>query len=69
MIFFGGLNNQFHDGWKTAAATAPFFHGVVHFGGHNKLPTVIVEHLVDDVANLFIRNVIAAANEHGSLPV
>ncbi|UHS57731.1 hypothetical protein HRS00_13380 [Agrobacterium vaccinii] len=69
MIFFCGLDNQFDDGGKAAAATATLGHSVVHFGGNDQLPTVLIEHLVDDVTNVVIGDVIAAANEHGSLPV
>jgi len=69
MIFFCGLDNQFDNGRETAAATATLGHCVVHFCRHDQLPTVLIEHLVDDVANIVIGDVIAAANEHGSLPV
>nr|WP_200925568.1 hypothetical protein [Rhizobium sp. Leaf262] len=69
MIFFGCLDNQFDDGRKAATATATLCHRVIHFRRHDQLPTVLIEHLVDDVADIVISDVIAAANEHGSLPV
>jgi hypothetical protein len=69
MIFFGRLDDEFYDGWKTPAATAAFFHGVVYLCRHDKLPTVLVEHLIDDVADVLVSDVITAANEHDSLPV
>jgi len=42
---------------------------MIDFRRHDELPTVLVEHLIDDIANIIIGDVIAAANEHGFLPV
>ena len=64
MIFFCCLNYDIDNIWKTATAAAPLFHSVIDFCGHDELPTVIIEHLVDDGAYLVVRNVIATADEH-----
>nr|WP_207106122.1 hypothetical protein [Rhizobium sp. CFBP 13717] len=69
MIFFRGPDNQFNNGREAATATTTFGHSVIHFGRHDKLPTVFIEHLVDDIANVVVGDVVTAANEHGSLPV
>jgi hypothetical protein len=69
MIFFSRLDNQFDHGRKTTTATAALGHCVVDFRRDDKLPTVLIEHLIDDVADIVICDVITAANEHGSLPV
>ncbi|KJF72305.1 hypothetical protein RP75_16585 [Agrobacterium arsenijevicii] len=69
VIFFRGLDDQVDDGWETAAAATAFLHGVIHFCGNDELPTVLVQELVNDVPDIVIGNVIAAANQHDGLPV
>jgi hypothetical protein len=64
MIFFSCLNYNIDNIWKTATAAAPLFHSVINFCRHDELPTVIIEHLVDDGANFVIGYVIATADEH-----
>jgi hypothetical protein len=69
VIFFRGFDNQVDNGRKTATAATALFHGMVHFCGNDKLPTVLIEELVDNVLDLMIGDVIAAANQHDGLPV
>jgi len=69
VIFFRGFDDQVDNGGKTAATATTFFHGMIHFCGDDELPTVLVEKLVDDVLDLMISDVIAAANQHDKLPV
>jgi hypothetical protein len=69
MIFFSGFDDQVDNGRETAATAAAFFHRVIHFCRDDKLPTVLVEELVNDVPDIVIGDVIAAANQHDGLPV
>ncbi|WP_173645924.1 hypothetical protein [Agrobacterium bohemicum] len=69
MIFFCCLDNQLDNGRETTTTTTAFGHCVVNLGRHDKLPTVVIKHLVDDIADVVIGDVITAADEHGSLPV
>jgi len=69
VIFFGGLDDQIDNGRETAAAATTFFHGVIHFRRNDQLPTVLVEEFVDNVPDIVISDVIAAANQHDGLPV
>nr|WP_187772144.1 hypothetical protein [Agrobacterium sp. B1(2019)] len=69
VIFFCGFDDQIDNGGETAAAATALFHGVIHFCGNDELPTVLVEEFVDDVLDLMISDVIAAANQHDGLPV
>ncbi|EGL66328.1 hypothetical protein AGRO_1049 [Agrobacterium sp. ATCC 31749] len=69
VIFFRGFDDQVDNGRKTAAAATAFFHGMIHFCRNDKLPTVLIEEFVDDVPDIVIGNVIAAANQHDGLPV
>jgi hypothetical protein len=69
MIFLCRLDNQLNDCRETAAATATLGHRMVYLGRYDELPTVVIKHLVDDIANVVIGDVVTAADEHGSLPV
>jgi hypothetical protein len=68
VIFLGGLNDDVDDIGETAAATAAFFHGVVHLGRYDKLPTVLLEKLIDDFSDLRVGYIVAAANKHVLIP-
>ena len=68
MILLGGANDDVDDIGKTAAATATLFHGVIDFCRHDKLPTVLIKHLDDDVLNVLIGDKIAATNQHFVCP-
>jgi len=48
VIVLGGLDDDIHDIWKTAATTTAFLHGVIDFRRHDKLPTVLIEKAVDN---------------------
>ncbi|KQQ45402.1 hypothetical protein ASF69_08320 [Rhizobium sp. Leaf311] len=69
VILFGCADYKIDNCRKTSAASSAFFHRMIDFRRHDELPTVLVEHLIDDIANIIIGDVIAAANEHGFLPV
>jgi hypothetical protein len=62
VIFFRGADDQVHDVRETAAAPATFGHGVIDFCRHDQLPTVFVKKLDDDVLDVLVGNVIAAAD-------
>jgi hypothetical protein len=42
---------------------------MIHFCRNDKLPTVLIEELVNDVPDIVVGDVIAAANQHDRLPV
>jgi hypothetical protein len=64
MIFFRHLYDCFNDIWEAATAATAFFHGVVNFGRHDKLPAISIEKLNDSILDLFLSNDIAMANKH-----
>jgi hypothetical protein len=64
VIFLGGADDQVDNVGETAAAAAAFRHSVVDFGWDNKLPTVFVKELRDDVPDFPVGDVIATANQH-----
>jgi|UPI0006899EBF hypothetical protein len=68
VIFLGGLDDDVDDIGETAAATAAFLHSVVHLSRYDKLPTVLLEKLVDDFPDLRVGYVVAAANKHVLIP-
>jgi hypothetical protein len=68
VIFFSCLDNYINDVRETAAATAPFFHGVIDFCRHDKLPTVLIEKAVDNLPDIRVRYVIAATDKHVFIP-
>ncbi|OBZ93647.1 hypothetical protein ADU59_20635 [Pararhizobium polonicum] len=68
MILLGGADDDVNDIGKTAAATATFFHRVVHFRGHDQLPTVLIEHLDDGFLYVLFGDEIAATNQHFFCP-
>jgi hypothetical protein len=69
MILLGGADDDVDNVRKTAAAAAALFHRVIDFCRHDKLPTVLIEHLDDGVLNVLIGDKIAATNQHFRLPV
>jgi hypothetical protein len=64
VIFLGCADDQFDDIRKAAATAATFFHGMVNFYRHDKLPAILIEHLEDRVSDFPVGNVIATANQH-----
>ncbi|MBY5317606.1 hypothetical protein GR210_25420 [Rhizobium leguminosarum] len=68
VIFLGCLDNEVDDVGETAAATAAFLHSVVDFRRHDKLPTVFIEKVGDNLPDFFIGYIIAAADEHVFIP-
>jgi hypothetical protein len=68
VIFFGRLNNDIDHVRETTAAAAPFFHGVIDFRRHDKLPTVLIEKVVDNLPDFGIRYIVAAADKHVLIP-
>jgi hypothetical protein len=69
VILLCGANDDVDDIGKTATATSAFFHRVIDFCRHDKLPTVLIKHLDDGVLNVLIGDKIAATNQHFRLPV
>ncbi|MBB3611567.1 hypothetical protein FHX11_004528 [Rhizobium sp. BK602] len=67
MIVLGCLYNDINDIRETAAATAALRHGVIHLGGDDELPTVLIEELGDDLPDFLVGDVITATNQHSSL--
>ena len=65
MIVLGCLNDDVDNIGEAAAATAALLHDVIDFRRHDKLPTVFVEEVVDDLPDFFVGDVIAAADKHG----
>jgi len=68
VIFLGCLHNDVDDVWKAAAAAAAFFHGVIDFGRHDKLPTVFVEKVGDNLPDFLVGYIIAATDKHVFIP-
>ncbi|MBB4237105.1 hypothetical protein GGD57_003701 [Rhizobium esperanzae] len=68
MIFLGRLDNDVDDVGETAAATAALFHGVIDLGRHDKLPTVFIEKVGDNLSDFLVGYVIAAADKHVFIP-
>jgi len=68
VILFGRLDDNINHVWEAATAAASFFHGVVYLCGHDKLPTILLEKLVDDFPDFMISYVIAAADKHVDIP-
>ncbi|MBB4230731.1 hypothetical protein GGD56_004597 [Rhizobium mongolense] len=64
MIFLGGLDDEVDDVGETAAATAALFHGVIDLRRHDKLPTVFIEKVVDDLPDFLVGYIVATADEH-----
>ncbi|MBB4191088.1 hypothetical protein GGE45_002413 [Rhizobium aethiopicum] len=64
VIFLGRLDNDVDNVGEAAAATAAFFHGVVDLRRHDKLPTVFVEKVGDNLPDFLVGYVIAAADKH-----
>lgn len=69
MIVFRRFDDQVDDSRETATATTALLHGVIDFRRNDELPTVFVQKLVDDIANVVIGDVIAATNQHDPMPV
>jgi hypothetical protein len=68
VIFLGRLDNDVDDVGKTAAAAAAFFHSVVDLRRHDKLPTVFIEKVGDNLPDFLIGYIIAAADKHVFIP-
>ncbi|OAV54642.1 hypothetical protein A6U98_08715 [Rhizobium sp. WYCCWR10014] len=68
VIVLGCLDNEVDDVGETAAAAAAFLHSVIDFRRHDKLPTVFIEKVGDNLPDFFIGYIIAAADEHVFIP-
>ncbi|WP_411195947.1 hypothetical protein [Rhizobium sp.] len=68
MILLGRLDNDIDDVGETAAAAAAFFHGVVDLRRHDKLPTVFIEKVGDNLPDFLVGYIIAAADKHVFIP-
>ncbi|MBB4291630.1 hypothetical protein GGE16_003700 [Rhizobium leguminosarum] len=68
VILLGRLDNDIDDVGETAAAAAAFFHGVVDLRRHDKLPTVFIEKVGDNLPDFLVGYIIAAADKHVFIP-
>ncbi|MBB5664218.1 hypothetical protein GGE68_002409 [Rhizobium leguminosarum] len=68
VIFLGRLDNDVDDIGETAAATAAFFHSVIDLRRHDKLPTVFIEKIGDNLPDFLVGYIIAAADKHVFIP-
>ncbi|MBB2749439.1 UNVERIFIED_ORG: hypothetical protein GGI57_000105 [Rhizobium aethiopicum] len=68
VIFLGRLDNDIDDIGETAAATATFFHGVIDLRRHDKLPTIFIEKVGDNLPDFLVGYIIAAADKHVFIP-
>jgi len=68
VIFLGRLDNDVDDVGETATATAALFHGVVDLRRHDKLPTVLIEKVGDNLPDFLVGYIIAAADKHVFIP-
>jgi hypothetical protein len=64
VILLGCANNDVDHIGEAAAATAAFFHRVVDLRRHDKLPTVFVEKVGDNLPDFLVGYIIAAADKH-----
>jgi len=67
MIFLGRADDQIDHGRKTSAAAASLGHCMIDFCGDDKLPTIFIKELVDDVLDFLVGDVVAAANQHNPI--
>jgi uncharacterized Zn finger protein len=64
MIFFRGTDDDVDDIWKASATAATLLHGMIHFGRHDQLPTVLIKEAFDDILDFMIGDVIATTDQH-----
>ncbi|MBA8833179.1 hypothetical protein GGE50_005801 [Rhizobium leguminosarum] len=68
VIFLGRLDNDVDDIGEATAAAAAFFHGVIDLRRHDKLPTIFIEKIGDNLPDFLIGYIIAAADKHVFIP-
>jgi hypothetical protein len=68
VIFFCCLDNDINYVRETTAATAPFFHSMVDFCRHDKLPTVLVKKAVDNLPDFGVSDIVTATDKHVIIP-
>jgi hypothetical protein len=68
VVLLRSADDDIDDVRKTAAAATALLHGVVHLGGYDELPTVLVEEGVDHLGDFLFSDEIAAAHQHVVLP-
>ncbi|MBX5040512.1 hypothetical protein HJB51_16490 [Rhizobium lentis] len=64
VIILGCLDNDVDHVREAAAAAATLFHGMIDLRRHDKLPTVFVEKVDDNLPDFLVGYVIAAADKH-----
>jgi hypothetical protein len=67
VIFLGCSNYDVDNVGEASAAAAALLHGVIDFCRYDKLPTVFIEEVIDNVPDFFVGYVIAAADKHGTI--
>ncbi|MBX4948854.1 hypothetical protein HJA95_04415 [Rhizobium binae] len=68
MVFLGRLDDDIDHIGEAAAATAALFHRVVDLRRHDKLPTIFVEKVGDNLPDFLVGYIIAAADKHVFIP-
>ena len=67
MVFLGRADDKVDHGGETSTAAASLGHCVIDFRGDDKLPTIFIKELVNDVLDFLVGDVIAAANQHNPI--
>jgi hypothetical protein len=62
VIILGSLDDELDNIGEAAAATTTLAHRVIHLRRNDQLPAVLIEEFDDDVADVLVGDVIAAAN-------
>jgi hypothetical protein len=68
VIFLGRLDDDVDNVREAAAAATALLHSVIDLCRYDKLPTVLIEKLVDDFPDLVVSYVVTAADKHVSIP-
>ena len=68
VILLGGADDDIDDIGEAAAATAALLHRVVDLRRHDKLPTIFVEKVGDNLPDFLVGYVIAATDKHVFIP-
>jgi hypothetical protein len=68
VILFRCLDNDIDNVGEAATAAATLGHGVIDLRGHDELPAILIEKIVDNVSDFLVGYVVAAADEHVFIP-
>jgi len=65
VISLGDADDNVHQIWYAARAFRASVEFAIDFGGHHELPGISLEQIENNVLDLFRRNHVALADEHG----